>query len=34
MEGPLIHYVLTEPIDTPKTDSEIPPRTLDTSKRR
>lgn len=24
MEGPLIHYVLTEPIDTPKTDSEIP----------
>lgn len=24
MEGPLIHYVLTEPIDTPKTDSEHP----------
>ena len=24
IEGPLIHYVLTEPIDTPKTDSEIP----------
>ena len=24
MEGPLIHYVLTEPIDTPKTDPEHP----------
>lgn len=24
IEGPLIHYILTEPIDTPKTDSEIP----------
>ena len=24
MEGPLIHYALTEPIDTPKTDPEIP----------
>lgn len=24
MESPLIHYALTEPIDTPKTDPEIP----------